>query len=362
MSTLRIGYVGCGFMAQRVHLPNIAQAQGCELVALAELRPELAARVAARFGIERIYPDHQALASDPDVGAVCLSLPYSIQGDVAADILAAGKDAFTEKPMALSTAQAERILEAQRRGGSRLMVGYMKRYDPGNELARQRIDQWRRTGEMGAVTYVRNHGFCGDWLATLDSPFEKTDEPAPQYYATDMLARNKPDWLPDEMLPQYTGYLQQYTHNVNLIRFFLDAGDRVQVKAVDFDPGSLAGVVVLDVDGVRAVLESGGVQYHGWEENTQVYFNKGWIKVESPPLMLRGSPASVEVYRGETRESRRLYPDWGWSYRREIDHFVHCLATGQPFRSPAEDAAVDVRIFEDIFRKLMENRREEAES
>ena len=62
--------------------------------------------------------------------------------------------------------------------------------------------------------------------------------------------------------------------------------------------------------------------------------------------------AAVEVYRSDTRELARLYPEWGWSYRREIEHFVGCIASGQPFRSPATDAAVDVRIFEEIFRRI----------
>ena len=45
---IKLGYIGCGFMAQRVHLPNFAALPGCELVALAEVRPNLRAKVADR--------------------------------------------------------------------------------------------------------------------------------------------------------------------------------------------------------------------------------------------------------------------------------------------------------------------------
>ena len=64
--TLRIGFVGAGFMAQVAHLPSFARVTGCEIVALAERRPELGAGVARRFGIEAVYPDHRALLDEAD--------------------------------------------------------------------------------------------------------------------------------------------------------------------------------------------------------------------------------------------------------------------------------------------------------
>ncbi|HZS89669.1 MAG TPA: Gfo/Idh/MocA family oxidoreductase [Chloroflexota bacterium] len=109
---LRVGYVGCGFMAQFVHLPNFSSLEGCRLVALAEKRPRLAQLVAARYGIEAVYGSHLDLAADPTIDAVAVSAGYAEQGEIARDLLAAGKHVFMEKPMAVSVAQAERILEA----------------------------------------------------------------------------------------------------------------------------------------------------------------------------------------------------------------------------------------------------------
>src|SRR5438034_2076352 len=100
------------------------------------------------------------MAADPDVDAIAVSAPFALQGEIARDCLLAGKHVFMEKPMAVSLAQADRILEAARRGGGRLMVAYMKRYDAGNELVCQVIAGWRATGEMGRVLYARAHGFC----------------------------------------------------------------------------------------------------------------------------------------------------------------------------------------------------------
>ena len=81
--------------------------------------------------------------------------------------------------MAVSVAQADAILEAVRTSGQRLMVGYMKRYDAGNELVKAFVDENRASGKLGPITYVRNHGFCGDWIAGLDIPMLTSREPMP---------------------------------------------------------------------------------------------------------------------------------------------------------------------------------------
>ena len=348
MTRLRIGYVGAGFMAQKVHLPNLGLIDEVELIALAEARPRLGEKVRDRFRIPHLYASHHELIADDRVQAVAVSADYALQGEIARDALAAGKDVFMEKPMAVSIDQADRLLEAERRTGARLMVGYMKRYDAGNELAKSYVDRYRASGELGAVTYVRNHGFCGDWVSGLDAPMEVTDEPKPP------APQQAPAWLPADQVGHYLGYLQQYAHNVNLVRWFLDAGDAVRVRQVDLDDDGFTGVVVLEVAGVRVVIESGQVSHYRWDEHTQVYFEHGWVKAWAPPLLLRNAPAEVEVYRaGEAQEFIRPLPRpaWSWSYKREMEHFVAAVRDGTPFRSSAEDTRTDVRLFEEIYRQ-----------
>jgi predicted dehydrogenase len=350
MEPVRLGYVGCGFMAQKVHLPNFCTLPGCHVAALAEVRPRLGRLVQERWGIPRLYNSHLELAEDPEIEAVAVSAGYSVQGQIASDLLRRGKNVLMEKPMATAMPQAQAILEAEREGGGRLMVGYMKRYDAGNEAARAAIQRYRETGELGAVVYARNHGFCGDWIAGLDVPMEQTDEPMPPNPTV------VPDWLPDNWSRQYLGYLQQYTHNVNLLRWLLDAGDAVTVKAVDLDADGYTGVVIFEMRGVRATLETGALSHYRWDEHTQVYFRDGWVRAAAPPLLLRNQPAEVEIYRaGAVQEFARTIPQpaWSWSYRREAEHFLHCVRSGEPFRTSAADTLTDVRLFEDIYRRFL---------
>jgi len=352
MAKLRMGYVGCGFMAQKVHIPNLlALEEECELVALAELRPVLGRKVQARYGIPRLYADHGQFAEDRNIDAVAVSGHYASQGDIAVDLLMAGKDVFMEKPMAVSVSQANRILEAERASGRRLMLGYMKRYDQGNLLAKRMVRQFRETGELGRLTYMRNHGFGGDWIGGLDTPFDATDESYPEVSSTPW-----PEWLPEAHRTGYIGYLQQYTHNVNLLRWFADAGADVKVKSALIDPGDgLSGVAVLEVNGIRSVIESGNVSHHGWDEHTQIYFENGWVRSDSPSLLQKNANARVEIYTGAQGEKTvsRPFPQHGylWPYKEELRHFIRAVKEGTPFESPASDSYHDIRVIEDIYKR-----------
>lgn len=352
---VRLGYVGCGFMAQNAHLPNFASLDGCSLVALAEARPQLARRVADRYGIPAVYASHHDLAGDPTIGAVGVSADFAGQGEIAADLLRAGKHVFMEKPMAVSVAQAEHILAAARAGGARLMVGYMKRYDPGNMRAHDIIRRWRESGEAGRLLYARNHGFCGNWLAGLDrSGMISTDE---SYPPSSALQEALPAWLPADKAGGYVGYLQQYTHNINLLRYLLDAGDDVSVRAVDLDADGITGLVTLDLAGTRGVIESASSHFHSWDEHTQVYFESGWIQMWPPGMFDQPGQSRVEVYQNGEHGASYTYPvatpQTAWHYREEAAAFVHALRTDEPFASSGEDTLTDVRLYEEIYQHVV---------
>ena len=122
----------------------------------------------------------------------------------------------------------------------------------------------------------------------------------------------------------------------------------------------MTGLTVLDINGTRAVVESGYTKFHGWEEHTQIYFEGGWLKTGAPPLMQKEVPATVEIYRaiqGDRPASlAQEFPAPTWSYREEARHFLACVRSGEPFHSSAEDTLNDVRIFEDIYRQVAASR------
>ena len=354
---IRLGYVGCGFMAQHVHLPNYAILPQCRLLAIAERRPQLALAVARRFAVERVYSNHLELAADPQIEAVGVSANYAQQGEIAADLLRAGKHVFMEKPMAISVFQAEKILEAAHQGQARLMVAFMKRFDPGNVLARTTIRQWLGDGTKGRLLYARNHGFQGHWLNGLSQsePFTNTGEPIEAFDAASLF----PSWLPQQETVSYLGFVQQYVHNLNLLRFLLDADQqtKTRVETVSLDADGMTGLTVLHLSGVRSLLETATSKFHSWDEQTQIYFEGGWIRLAAPRFFAKSEFSTVEIYEA-TPVPRYSYPvvssEHDWNYRAEAAHFLTSLQTGQPFVSSGEDALIDVWLNEQIYKRHLE--------
>ena len=351
---VRFAYVGCGFVGQTIHIPNFASLPNCKFLALAEVRPELGREVAARYGIPKVYRSHEEIAADPEIEAVGVSGPYALQGRIAEDLLRAGKHVFMEKPMAVSVARAEAMVATERASKGRLMVGYMKRYDAGNLLLKKHLDAWRASGECGRIVFARNHGFGGNWVYGMDRniPIAKSDAAAP------LAPEECPDWLPEKWQSSYLGFLQQWTHNINLLRFFLgDDGGKTRVVRADLDADGMTGVTIFEINGTRAVLESGYTKFHGWDEHTQIYFDGGWLKTQAPPLMAKEVPASVEIYRagreGQPPSLTQELCDPTWSYREEARHFLDGVRSGEPFRSSAQDTLQDVRAYEEIYRQVI---------
>jgi predicted dehydrogenase len=115
----------------------------------------------------------------------------------------------------------------------------------------------------------------------------------------------------------------------------------------------MTGVAVLNLGGVRSVVESADIAFHYYDDHTQVYFEKGWVHAWAPPLFHRAAQSRVEIYEGGERH-RYSYPladplD-AWQYREEAAHFLEALRAGTPFRSSGEDTLPDVRLYEEIYK------------
>src|SRR5262245_54005609 len=94
MEPVRLGYVGCGWMAQKVHLPNFASLPDCRIVALAEVRRDLREKVGERFRVPRLYANHLEMAGNPEIDAVAISADHALQGAMAEVFLRRGKPVF----------------------------------------------------------------------------------------------------------------------------------------------------------------------------------------------------------------------------------------------------------------------------
>jgi predicted dehydrogenase len=150
---LRIGVIGTGSIATSAHLPAIARlGELYQLVAVADVRPEVVRSVAARYGVDA-YEDYRELLARDDIDVVDICTPEFLHAEQTLAAAAAGKHVHCEKPMASSVAEADAMLAACRDAGVIFMVGHSRRFTPRYRQIRAALDH----GEIGEVRFVREN-------------------------------------------------------------------------------------------------------------------------------------------------------------------------------------------------------------
>lgn len=340
MKTIKLGFVGCGYMGQLAHLTNYAALPDVELVALADLRPDTPKEVARRYGIPKVYATHTELLKKSGVDAVVAIMHYGLHHAVVPDVLRAGKACLTEKPICVCVKTARSLERLARQTGTLYQVGYMKRCDPAARMAKARIAEWKASGEFGALRFLRVVMPPGDWIFQADPPINLGDRPAgvpPQ-----------PEPLPKSMTEadrqEYNAFINYYIHQVNLIRYLL--GEDYTVDYVD--PKGLL-MVATSESGVTIALEMATFTLGAeWREDYVAGFERGRISLSLPAPMARQRAGEIEIHR-QTREGsvyeRPVVPPL-WSMREQARLFVEAVRAGGPVISPPADAVKDLEVAE----------------
>jgi myo-inositol 2-dehydrogenase/D-chiro-inositol 1-dehydrogenase/scyllo-inositol 2-dehydrogenase (NAD+) len=143
--TLGIGVIGCGSIAQESHLPAINRIPSTRLVAVADVDESRAQLASQKFGAHNWYRDYMDLLESEDVDAVDVCTPTKYHADVVVAAAKAGKHVLCEKPMALSLADADRMIDTCAKYNVKLMVAHSRRFIPRYSIVREII----RGGRIG---------------------------------------------------------------------------------------------------------------------------------------------------------------------------------------------------------------------
>ncbi len=146
---IRVGVVGLGYWGPNL-ARNLAAIPGCELCWLCDASEEARARVGQTLPGARLAGDMEDLLGDPELDAVVLATPVPTHAELAVRVARAGKHCFVEKPLAITTADAERAVAAAERAGRILMVGHLLEYHPAVDRLKVLLDG----GELGRLYYV----------------------------------------------------------------------------------------------------------------------------------------------------------------------------------------------------------------
>jgi myo-inositol 2-dehydrogenase / D-chiro-inositol 1-dehydrogenase len=305
-----IGIIGAGVMGAD-HARLIAgQVAGAHLVAVSDADEGRAQAIAKRHSARRHYADGNTLIADSEVDAVVVASPDATHIEYTLTCLKAGKPLLCEKPLAPTAAEALRAIEAEVKGGKRLIqVGYMRRFDPAYAEMRDTLT----SGALGrAVMFHCAH-------------------------------RNvsAPDWFTPENSITNSG-----VHEIDIVRWLVDdeifAVRAIKPKGRGHEkPGDPVLMILETAGGILADVEIFINARYGYEVRGELVCEEGTVDLARPVL--------GEIRRGLNR-STALPPDWRGrfedAYRIELQGWVNALRGGPPVGASAWDGYAATAIAE----------------
>ncbi|MGA4845769.1 Gfo/Idh/MocA family protein [Streptomyces sp. G5(2025)] len=359
MSRVRVGILGCGMIAQLMHLPYLTELEDrFEIAALCDQDKALAQRVAARHRVPRVHDSWENLLDTvPSLDAVLI-----LNKDHFAPALMAlerGIHTFTEKPLCYTQGEAEQLVGTAERTGAKLMVGYMKRYDSG---VRRGLEEMRR---ISAPRMARAHIVVGpDYGNWIIPEIQRIDRPAGAEAdsGTDgrtAKARGELGTGSPALLAAYMDMFGVWSHDINVLRAAFPAAPTSVTARVSPDGGTLTALLG-HADGLQCVFLGGKTSVRLFEENLTVWGSDRVVELHISNPFLRHVPSTVRVRQDEAPSSGRPRPltvertvdgSHHEAFKAQLCHFHACVTTPelQPLTS-GQESLEDIRLMLAILR------------
>lgn len=334
--SFKIAVVGAGFMGQ-LHAQAVSDSPAAELAAIVDLNIEAGQRSADRFDV-RYHQQLSDALDDETIDGFIVALPDTLHRDVSVEILEAGKPLLVEKPMAHTLEAAREIAAAAERGGARLLVGQILRYDPRYVAAAEAV----RAGKLGEPLHVK-----AGRIADRGVGIRMNGTSSVLFY----LGIHDVDAI-------------QWITGQRITRVYSRAVSKL-MPALGVDSED-AIVTVFD-------LENGGVGQ---------LFN-GWTRAEDTPVKIDGRfelfgtegvvevdvrDHGVKIYGKDAFELPdalhwpRVNGRMRGDLAAEVTHFAHAVHSGEPFVLSVEEAIRDVAVNDAILRSVASGQPEEVET
>lgn len=151
----RVGMIGCGGIAVGKHMTSLKKLPNVEMAAFCDVSYERAREAAERFGSAdaKVYRDYKELIADTSIDIVHVCTPNDTHAEISIAAMEAGKHVMCEKPMAKTAAEARMMVEAAKRTGKKLTVGYNNRFRADSRYLHRLCSD----GELGEIYFAKAH-------------------------------------------------------------------------------------------------------------------------------------------------------------------------------------------------------------
>jgi len=341
MDKIRIGVIGTGSIA-REHLKAYQKNPHVEIYALCDINPEILAKRAEEFAVERTFTNLDDMLKLPEIDAVSVCTWNAAHAPCTIAALNAGKHVLCEKPMAMNAEEARAMKEAAEKNGKLLMIGFVRRFGNDCDILMDLIsnDQF---GEIyyAKATYLRRNGNPGGWFGDkarsgggplIDLGVHVIDlsryllgrpKPVSVYGATFRKLGNRPD------VKGGKAYLSARANDTTVC----DVED-LATALIRFDNGAVVSVEASFSLNIKK--DVGSIELFG---------TKAGAKID-PELEMY---SEMNGYMTNVTLTNPTALSFDGLFAREIDHYVDCVRLGLPCRSPAEDGITLMKILDAIY-------------
>lgn len=292
-----IGIIGCGKIAQVRHIPEYAEHKDAKLLGFYDINLERAAALAAQYG-GTAYATVEELLANPDIDAVSVCAANFAHAELTIAALNAGKHVLCEKPMAITLAECEAMVEAAKKNGKFLMIGHNQRLAKAHALARKLIVD----GLIGdIVTFRTTFGHGGPETWSVDPGLNT--------------------WFFDKTRAAMGAMADLGIHKTDLIQFLTGQQVvRTTARVTTLDKKDASGNLISVDDNAICIYEmSGGAfgtmtaswTYYGAEDNSTVlYGTKGIMRIYDDPaisikvILADGGKISYDVEAIQTNDNQ----------------------------------------------------------
>jgi len=326
---IRAAIIGLGTWGQNLVRSVHGLSSSIEFVAAATRTPDKSREFAQAHGL-RVLADYDAVLADPQIDAVVLATPHSMHTDQIVAAARARKSVFSEKPLGLDAASAQRAAQACADQGVTLGVGYNWRFQPALRKLRELIAD----GSLGRVLHLEGN-FCGPSAYRFPRGHWRHDPN--EGPAGGMTGRGV--HVIDAML-YLAGHIEQVTaQSVRLAQDFgMDDTTSMLLRFASGATGYLGTVIAtpetwrLQVFGSKAWAEVGDVEHlHTWDLKV--------CTLDPQNLTAKQRPVVQTFARTSTE-------------RAELEHFARHVQSRQPIVVPGGDAVHNVALLQAVLSSI----------
>jgi myo-inositol 2-dehydrogenase/D-chiro-inositol 1-dehydrogenase len=325
---VKIAVIGTGRMGS-VHVRNIVrQIPEAELVAVCDIRLDVAQAVADEFGIQRVVKDYHELLSDPDIEAILIATSTDTHAFIMKDVAASGKHIFCEKPLALELDKIDDALEEVKRTGVKLQVGFNRRFDK----SYQRVREMVASGEIGRPCILH-------------------------------IVNRDPDFPSMDFLRVSGGmFLDLGIHDLDMIRFQMGEVEEVYATGAvllneelkefgDIDTGL---ILVKFVNGAMGTIDNSRKAVYGYDQRLEVFCSNGTAMMENEKetVAIMGNRNGFTSAKPPYFFMQRYAP----CYVEEVRQFIECVRDDKPTPTTGADGKAAVVLGYAAIRSLREKR------